>query len=91
MVNADGLPTHAGTVKCASVHLSFLIAADDDLDALTGNIGNVFDNAKTPEKMHCHAEPEFGEKEGQMIEIVKALCRLKSSARAFHNHLADTL
>ena len=91
VVNANGLPTCAGMVEGASVHLLFLIAAANDLDTLTGDISNTFVNAKTPEKMHCQAGPKFGEHEGQMTEIVKALCGLKSSARAFLKHLADTL
>ena len=78
-------------MKGASVHLSFLIAAANNLDVLTGNVSNSFVNVKTPEKIHCHAGPEFGEKEGQMIEAVKACGNLKSSVRVFHDHLVDTL
>ena len=91
VVNVDGLTAHAGMAKGASVPLLFLIAAANDLDMLTGEIGNAFMSAKTSEKMHCQAGPKFGEREGQMIEIVKASHGLKSSARAFHKHLADTL
>ena len=50
VVNADGLPTCAGMVKGASVHLLFLITAANDLETLTGDIGNAFVSAKTPEK-----------------------------------------
>ena len=65
MVSADGLPTHAGTIKGVSMCLLFLIAAANDLDVLTGDIGNAFVNAETLEKTHCCLGPKFGEKEAR--------------------------
>ena len=90
MIDAGGLPTHASTVKAESVRLLFIIAVANSYDILCGDIGNAFVMANAPEKMCCRAGPEFGERQGQMIEIIKALYGLKSSARAFHSHRSDS-
>ena len=50
VVNADGPPACAGTVKGGSVCLLFLIAAANDLDVSTGNIGNVLSMPKCQRK-----------------------------------------
>ena len=41
--------------------------------------------------MHIRAGPEFGEREGHFLLIVKALYGLKSSRLRWHERLADVL
>ncbi|MGH7955026.1 MAG: reverse transcriptase domain-containing protein, partial [Gloeomargaritales cyanobacterium] len=92
VVDAGDLPTYASTVKGMSVRLLFMIAAINDLDVLSADIENAFVNAYTNEKIYTRAGPEFGEHEGKLVEIIKALSYgLKTSARRFHAHLADSL
>ncbi|MGH7955002.1 MAG: reverse transcriptase domain-containing protein, partial [Gloeomargaritales cyanobacterium] len=91
VVDSGDLPTYASTVKGMSVRLLFLIAAINKLDVLSADIGNAFVNAYTSEKIYTRAGPEFGEHVGKLVEIIKALYGLKTSARQFHAHLADSL
>ena len=58
VVNANGLPTHVGMVKGgASAHSSFLIAAANNVDVLTGNIDNAFVNDETPRENMLSCRP----------------------------------
>jgi len=55
------------------------------------DIGNTFVNAQCKELVYSIAGPEFGEYEGCIVVIVKALYGLKGSGSAWHAHFADTL
>ncbi len=56
------------------------------------DIGNVYLNADTKQKVYMTAGPEFGaELEGHQVIIIKALYGLKSSGAAWRAHLANTL
>ena len=48
-------------------------------------------NASTEEKVYAIAGPEFGEDEGKLAIIVRALYGLKSSGAAWRSHFAATL
>ena len=43
--------TYASVVGWDSIHLTFLLAADNDLQILAGDIGNAYLNAPTKEKL----------------------------------------
>ena len=43
------------------------------------DIGNAYLESFTQEKVYIRAGPEFGEREGHFLLIIKALCGLKSS------------
>ena len=74
-----------------SVRIAFLIAALNDLDILSADIGNAYLNAPTTEKVYSTAGEEFGCRVGQTIIIKQALYGLKSSAAAWCTHLASSL
>ena len=62
-----------------------------DLELVMIDVGNAFINALSREKVCARAGPEFGEFEGCVIIIVKALYGLHSSGSAWHSHFSDTL
>ena len=74
-----------------SVRLAFLVAALNDLDLVMIDVGNAFVNADSREKVCARAGPEFGEFEGCIVLIVKALYGLRSSGSAWHAHFSDHL
>jgi hypothetical protein len=85
-------PVYSSTVKSISVQLLHVIAHKAQLKQLCGDIGNAFVNAYTNEKVYVsRAGKEFGEHEGKVIIIRKALYGLRSSSERFHSHVADTL
>ena len=55
------------------------------------DIGNAYLNAKVREKIWSTAGPEFGEQQGAVVLIVRALYGLKSSGAAWRSHFAQSL
>ncbi|KAI2510964.1 Reverse transcriptase (RNA-dependent DNA polymerase) [Fragilaria crotonensis] len=91
MVDPMGITTRSTVVKGISVRLLDLIAHRDGLQILCGDIGNAFITADCLEKIYSRAGPEFGEREGSILILKKALYGLRSSSRAFRAHFADFL
>jgi hypothetical protein len=84
--------TYSSVVSRDSVRLAFLIAALNDLDILSADIGNAYLNAQTKEKVHTICGPEFGPQYlGRIAVIHKALYGLKSSGVAWRSKFAGTL
>ncbi len=76
--------TYARVVSLDSVRLVFLLAALNDLDIVACDVGNAYLNARPcREKIGFVARPEFGSRQGTLINIVRALYGLKSSGAAF--------
>jgi len=74
-----------------SIRIAFLIAALNDLEILSADIGNAYLQAPAREKVHT-AGPEFGpSRQGQTVIIVWAMYGLKSSGAAWHVQLSETL
>jgi len=69
----------------------FLIAALNDLQVLSADIGNAYLDAPNREKVYAIAGKEFGSRAGQTVIIVRALYGLKSAGAAWHSHLANSL
>ena len=90
-VDPRGLSTRATVVKGISVRLLSVIAHRDGLTELCGDIGNAFIQAKTKEKVYTRCGPEFGEREGAIALLARALYGLTSSAEQFRSLLADFL
>ena len=84
--------TYSSVVSRDSVRIAFLLAALNDVDLLSTDIGNAYLNALPREKVYTTAGPEFGpELQGKSVLIVRALYGLKSSGAAWRSHLANTL
>jgi hypothetical protein len=91
LVDALDLDIYSSTVKSISVKLLHVIAHKQDLRQLCGDCKNAYVNAFTNEKVYARAGPEFGELEGSIVIILKALYGLRSSSERWHAHFADTL
>ncbi len=82
--------TYSSVASRDSVRLMFMIAALNNIDVLSTDIGNAYLNAKNREKVHVIVGPElFGDQHsGQYAVIVRALYGLKSAGAAWHSHLS---
>ena len=58
---------------------------------MVGDVSNAYVNAHTNEKVYAIAGKEFGELEGKIIIIKKALYGLATSGERWHKHFADSL
>ena len=91
VVSPDSVNAYSSVVKGISVRLLDLIAQRDGLTTLCGDIGNAFVTAPAAEKVWTRLGPEFGDREGTLAIICKALYGLRSSSRAFRAHFAEYL
>jgi hypothetical protein len=88
------VPAHASFSSVASrdsVRLTLLIAALNDLDVLSADIGNAYLNAPCRERVYVECGPElFGEEyKGRLAVIVRALYGLKSAGAAWRYHFSQ--
>jgi hypothetical protein len=74
MTDPPACITNASVVSQESVRIAFLIAALNDLDVLSADIGNAYLNARAREKIYVICGPEFGDQNiGRKAIIVRAL------------------
>ena len=90
-IDSSEFNTFSSQVDSLSVRILFLIAQVSGLDLMTADVGNAFPTAPVAEKVYAVAGAEFGDKQGSIVEIVKALYGLSGSSRAFADFLADLL
>jgi hypothetical protein len=88
-VDPRGLSTRATVVKSISVRLLDIIADSQNLEVVTGDIGNAFIQAHTNEKIYTRCSSEFGDRAGCIAIIVRALYGLTTSAERFRTLFAD--
>ena len=74
-----------------SVRMVFLLADLNDIDLVMVDVGNAYVHTLCKEKVYAICGPEFGELEGCIAVIVRALYGLRGSGSAWHAHFADTL
>ena len=68
------------------------MAALNDLEVLSADISGAYLNANAAEKVYTIAGKEFGAaKEGRVVVITRALYGLRSSGKAWRDHMAATL
>ena len=82
---------YSSNVHNISVRLLLLLAMKNNLNIMTGDIGNAFPTAPCIEKIWSVAGVEFGERNGSVIEIQRALYGMATASRAFHEFLGDKL
>jgi hypothetical protein len=76
--------TYSSVVSRDSVRIAFLLAALNDVNLLSTDIGNAYLNARPRERVYTTAGPEFGaELQGKPVLIVRALYGLKTSGAAW--------
>eukprot|EP00978_Attheya_sp_CCMP212_P031213 scaffold117251_cov65-Attheya_sp.AAC.2 len=84
--------TYASVVSRDSVMIALLYAALNDLEVLSCDVTNAYLNADCREKIWVQAGPEFGEDEGLVMIIKKALYGLtKSSGASWRNMISQTM
>ena len=83
--------TYASVVSRDSVRIAPTITALNGLEVMACDIQNAYLTAKCHENIWTTAGPEFGSESGEIMLVVRALYRLKSSGAAFRSLLAETL
>ena len=83
--------TYSSVVSRDSVRIAFTIAALNNLKVLGCDIQNAYLTAPVREKIWTKAGAEFGDDQGKIMLVVRALYGLKSSGAAFRAFLAETL
>jgi hypothetical protein len=83
--------TYSGVVSLRGVRLVVFLAELNELDIWQTDVGNAYLEAYTKEKVFVVAGPEFGELEGSVLVIKKALYGLKTSGLRWHERFADVL
>ena len=82
---------YSGVVSLRGLRLCIFAAELNGMEAYATDIGNAYLEARTQEKVCIKAGPEFGEREGHLLIIYKALYGLRSSGKEFGDLLAACL
>lgn len=82
---------YSGVVSLKGLRLIMFLAELNGLDILATDVGNAYLEAKTQEKVFIIAGPEFGELEGHLLVVFKALYGLRTSGLRWHKRFTDTL
>jgi hypothetical protein len=82
---------YSGVVTLRSLRLCMLLAELNGLKVEAADVGNAYLEAYTKEKVYIVAGPEFGDRQGHILIIIKALYGLRTSGARFHEKFADTL
>ena len=91
MMDTPSSITYSSVVSRDSVCIAFLVAALNDLDVMSADIGNGYLNAPNKEKIWTVAGHEFGMDKGAMFIITWALYGLKSAGAAWRTSFAQAL
>ena len=83
--------TYSSVVSRDSVCIAFLVAALNDLDVMSADIGNAYLNAANKEKIWTVTGPEFGTEQVAVFTITCALYGLKSAGAAWRSFFAQAL
>ena len=82
---------YAGVVSLRGLRLCIFLGELNDMEAYATDIGLVYLEATTQEKVCINAGPEFGEQAGHLLIIYKALYGLRSSGKELGDLLASCL
>ena len=82
---------YSSVVSLRGICILAFLAELNDLDLWTTDIGSAYLESYTKEKVYIVAGPEFGERHGHTLIIVRALYGLKSSGLRWHERLSDVL
>jgi len=82
---------YSSVVSLRGVRLLAFIGELNDLKIWLTDIGNAYLETCTKEKVYIIAGPEFGDREGHVLIILKALHGLHSSGLRWSEHFADVL
>ena len=82
---------YSGVVLLRGFRMCLFLAELNDMKAYATDIGNAYLEAYTSEKLVIKAGKEFGDQEGNLLVISKALYGLKSSGLRFNELLGSCL
>jgi hypothetical protein len=82
---------YSGVVSLHGFRLVLFLAELNGLEMWATDIGNAYLEAKTSKKVYIEAGPEFGDQEGHILIIWKALYGLHTSGAHWHDKFADCL
>ena len=82
---------YSGVCSLRNFRLALLIGVINNLKYMVGDVGSAYLEAFTREKVYFIAGPEFGELEGHVLLIVKALYGLRTSGARFHERFHDSM
>jgi hypothetical protein len=82
---------YSGVVSLRGFRIVMFLAELNGLEFWATDIGNAYLESKTAEKVYIIAGPEFGEREGHILVVYKALYGLKGSGQHWHDRLFDCL
>ena len=95
---ADGhltdVPTesvYSGVISPRGLRMMIFLAELNGMETWATDIGNAYLEAETKEKVYIVAGPEFGERQGHVLIIHKALCGLRTSGLRWHEKLSVCL
>ena len=83
--------TYSGVVSVRSLRICLVAGELNRLRVMVGDVSSAYLEAFTQEKVYFIAGPEFGELEGHLLVIVRALYGLRTSGARWHDRFADTL
>jgi hypothetical protein len=72
---------YSGVVSLRGFRTVMFLSQLNDLEFWSTDVGNAYLESKTDEKVYIIAGPEFGELEGHILIIRKALYGLRSSGQ----------
>ena len=82
---------YSGVVTLRSIRLILFIGEHNDLPLWATDVGNAYIESYTSEKVCTVAGEEFGELEGHLLVIVRALYGLRTSGKCWHDRFAEVL
>ena len=80
------MPIYASVDSRECVRILLTVASLNNLDIKAADISNAFLSAPCAEHVCFRAGPEFGEKEGQWVKVVRDLYGLVSASASFARH-----
>jgi hypothetical protein len=83
--------TYSSVVSRESVRIAFTLASLNGLEICVADVGNAYLNANCRERIWTVAGPEFGNDQGAVMIIKRALYGLKSSGAAWRAMFASSL
>ncbi len=78
---------YAGVVSLRSLRMVSFLAELNDMQAWGADVGNAYLTSYSAERNYIVAGPEFGEQQGHVLIISKALYGLRSSGSCFWDRL----
>jgi len=82
---------YSGVVTLRGFRMVMFLAELNGLEFWATDIGNAYLESKTSEKVYIIAGEEFGDRQGHVLVIKKALYGLRSSGKRWHDRLFDCL